>query len=104
MPRVENKMFCPFQKRVICVFLNIKCSGDDCVAYCFKMLFVLHLSLNDLTTINLNTNSSFFLPKHFREMHFGRQIFNSNQFRYSSLLGNPTNSQIKEFIHIKESD
>lgn len=50
-------MFRPFQNRVICVLLNIKCFGDDCAAYSFKMLFVLHLSFNNLTIINLSTNS-----------------------------------------------
>lgn len=50
-------MFCAFQNRVICVFLNMKCSSNDCVAFCFKMLLVQHLSFNDLTIVNLNTHS-----------------------------------------------
>lgn len=57
VPRIEDKMFRPFQNGVIYVLLNIKCSGDDCAAHCFKVLFVLHLSFHDLTTINPNTNS-----------------------------------------------
>lgn len=47
-------MFCPFQNRAICVFLNIQCSGGDYRAYCFKMLCVPGLSFKNLTNINLN--------------------------------------------------
>ena len=47
-------MFCPFQNRAICVFLNIQCSGADYRAYCFKMLFVPCLSFKNLTNMNLN--------------------------------------------------